>query len=147
VIRVRYKDLAPGLHGKAERSGRRTTIFLVPGLTSAQRGAALRRLRQEARRGCGPRLPVPQLVIALVADRVRVAFLNTAAVIRLHPAGSILPTVVIGCLVALFVLASVSAAASTSGGAGPSQSPGGSSVAGGVSVCVNLGPFRGCVRL
>jgi hypothetical protein len=107
VIRIRYKGLAPGLHGKAERCGRRTTIFLVPGLTSAQRKAALRRLRQEARRGCGPRLPVPQLAISLVADRVRVTFLNTVAVIRLHPAGIILSAVAIGCLMALFVLASV----------------------------------------
>jgi hypothetical protein len=104
MIRVRYKDLAPGLHGKAEYRGRRTTIFLVPGLTSAQRKATLRRLRQEARRRCGPRLPVPQLVIALAADRVSVAFRNIAAVIRLHPAGSILPTTVIGCLMVLFVL-------------------------------------------
>jgi hypothetical protein len=80
----------------------------MPGLTSAQRKAALRRLRQEARRECGPRLPVPQLAVALAADRVRVAFRNTAAVIRLHPVGSILPTAAIGCLVVLFVLASVS---------------------------------------
>lgn len=105
MIRVRYKDLASGLHGKAERCGRRTTIFLVPGLTPAQRKAALRRLRQEARRGCGPRLPVPQLAAALVADRLRVALWNTGAVIRLHPAGSILPTAAIGCLMVLFVLA------------------------------------------
>ncbi|HEX8008331.1 MAG TPA: hypothetical protein VF482_18105 [Trebonia sp.] len=80
----------------------------MPGLTSAQRKAALRRLRQEARRGCGPRLPVPQLAVALVADRIRVTFRNTGAVIRLHPAGSILPTAAIGCLMVLFVLASVS---------------------------------------
>ena len=107
VIRIRYKDLAPGLHGKAECCGRRTTIFLVPGLTSAQRNAALRRLRQEARRRCGPQLPVPQLVIALAADRVRVAFGGTAAVVRLHPAGSILSTAAVGCLMVLFVLSSV----------------------------------------
>jgi hypothetical protein len=107
VIRIRYKGLAPGLHGKAECCGRHTTIFLVPGLTSAQRKAALRRLCQEARRGCGPRLSAPQLAVALVADRVRVAFRNTVAVIRLHPAGSILPTAAIGCLMVLFVLASV----------------------------------------
>lgn len=108
MIRIRYQDLAPGLHGKAERHGRRTTIFLVPGLTPAQRKAALRRLRQEARRECGPRLPVPQLVVALVADRFRVALRSTVAVIRLHPAGSILPMAAIGCLMVLFVMASVS---------------------------------------
>lgn len=109
MIRIRYKDLAPGLHGKAERCGRRTTIFLVPGLTSAQRKAALRRLRQEARRRCGPQLPLSQLVIALAADRVRVTFRGTTAVIRLHPAGSILSTATVGSLMVLFVLASVSA--------------------------------------
>lgn len=110
MIRVRYQDhLSPGLNGKAERSPRGTTVYLVPGLTGRQRRAALRRLRQEASRGCGPALPGADLTVALAADRFRVGVRNTAAVVRLHPAGSLLPTALAGLLMALFVLASVSA--------------------------------------
>lgn len=109
MIRVRYKDLSPGLHGKAERSARCTTVYLLPGLTGGQRRAALRRLRQEASRGCGPELRGPDLAVALAADRFRVGVRNTAAVVRQHPAGSLLPTALAAALMALFVLASVSA--------------------------------------
>jgi len=107
VIRIRYKDLSSGLHGGAERSAHRTTVYLLPGLTGGQRKAALRRLRQEASRGCGPELPLPQLVVALGADRTRRALRGTAAVVRLHPAASLLPTLAAGALMALFVLGSV----------------------------------------
>ncbi len=110
MIRVRYKShLSPGLHGTAERGTRGTTVYLVPGLTGGQRRAALRRLKQEARRGCGPALPGPDLTVALAADRFRAGLRNTAAVVRLHPAGSLLPTAVAGLLMTLFVLSSVSA--------------------------------------
>jgi hypothetical protein len=109
MIRVRYKDLSPGLHGKAVRSARCTTVYLLPGLTGGQRRAALRRLRQEASRGCGPELRGPDLAVALAADRFRVGMRNTAAVVRQHPAGSLLPTAFAAALMALFVLASVSA--------------------------------------
>jgi hypothetical protein len=107
-VQIRYKELAPGLHGKAELRRGRTVVYLVPGLTDAQRKAALRRLRQEACRGCGPQLPLPQLAVAFAADRIRAAYRNTVAVVRLHPAGSILPTMMICCLMVLFVLTSVS---------------------------------------
>jgi hypothetical protein len=110
MIRVQYKDqLSHGLNGKAERSGRGTTVYLVPGLTGGQRRAALRRLRQEASRGCGPALPGADLTVALAADRFRAGLRNTAAVVRQHPAGSLLPTALAGLLMTLFVLASVSA--------------------------------------
>jgi hypothetical protein len=110
VIRVRYKDqLTPGLHGQAERSAHGTTVYLVPGLTGGQRRAALRRLRQEASRGCGPALPGADLTAALAADRCRAGVRRTAAVIRLHPVGSLLPTALAVLLMVLFMLASVSA--------------------------------------
>jgi hypothetical protein len=105
VIRIRYKDLSCGLHGSAERSARRTTVYLVPGLTARQRKAALRRLRQEASRGCGPALPLSQLMVALGADKVRQSLGRTAAVVWLHPARSLLPAAVAGMLMTLFVLA------------------------------------------
>ena len=84
-------------------------MYLLPGLTGGQRKAALRRLRQEASRGCGPELRRPDLAVALAADRFRVGVRNTAAVVRLHPAGSLLPTAFAAALMALFVLAPLSA--------------------------------------
>jgi hypothetical protein len=107
VIRIRYKDLAPGLHGKAERRARGVTVYLVPGLTGRQRKAVLRRLRQEASRGCGPALPMPQLAVALSADWIRTNLKNTAAVVRLHPAGSLLSAAAACVLMILFVMAPV----------------------------------------
>jgi hypothetical protein len=106
MIHVRYKELSPGLHGKAELSRRGTTVYLLPGLTGRQRKAALRRLRQEASRGFGPELPRPDLAVALAADRFRVGVRNTAAVVRQHPAGSLLPTAFLAALMTLFVLTS-----------------------------------------
>jgi hypothetical protein len=106
VIRIRYKDLSPGLHGKAEHRARGVTVYLVPGLTGTQRKAVLRRLRQEASRGCGPALPVPQLTVALGADWIRAKLKNMAAVVRLHPVGSLLPAAAAGALMTLFVVAS-----------------------------------------
>jgi hypothetical protein len=108
MIRVRYKELSPGLHGQAESGARGTVIYLRPGLTGGQRSAALRRLRQEASRGCGPALPGPDLTVALAADRCRAGLRNTVAVVRQHPAGSLVPTLLAALLMTLFVLASMS---------------------------------------
>src|SRR5580693_859506 len=108
MIRIRYGSLSSGSHGKAEAGDHGTTVYLLPGLSSGQRKAALRRLRQEASRGCGPELPLAQLTVALLADRLRVGVRNSAAVVRLHPAGSLLPAMLIGGCVTLFVLASFS---------------------------------------
>jgi hypothetical protein len=76
VIRIRYRELSPGLHAMAEVTGRNTIIYLMPGLTAAQRRAALRRLRHEARMGRGCRLAGAQVAAALAADRVRAALRN-----------------------------------------------------------------------
>lgn len=103
MICIRYRDLSGGLHAVAECSGRGTTLFLVPGLTAGQRRAALRRLRHESRRGCGPRLPAAQLGVAVAADQVRSAVGQLAAAVRLHPALIMLPTVLVAVLAWLFV--------------------------------------------
>ena len=98
VIRVRYQDISSGSHhgtglyGTAKRCPQGVTIYLVPGLTARQRKAVIRRLRQEASRGCGPELPLPGLLVALAADRVRVAVTLTTTAVRLHPATTLLPT-------------------------------------------------------
>ena len=117
VIRVRRRDFVSGSHnvtgfqGIAERLPRGVTIYLLPGLTGRQRRAVIRRLRQEASRGCGPELPLPQLVIALLLDRVRGALGLAVAALRLHPGTTLLPAAFVGVVLTLFVLAS--------GGVGP----------------------------
>lgn len=98
-VRVSARTRANGkaeLFGRHRRGRGRTIVWLRPGLTGAQRKAALRRLRQEASRGHGPSLPLPQLTVALGLDRVRSGYRNATSVIRLHPAGSLLPAIVTG---------------------------------------------------
>jgi hypothetical protein len=112
VIKVRYRDqneLSPGLHAAAERQGRYTTVYLLSGLNAAQRRAALRRLKISARRGYGPRLPAPQLALALLADRIRTAAGRAGAVFRSHPAGSTLPVMMLSAgAIAFLALSPVS---------------------------------------
>src|SRR5258708_34620473 len=89
MIRIRYRgsnELSPGLHAAAEQRGRGTTVYLLSGLTAAERRSALRRLRLTARMGHCPRLPAGQLAVALLMDRIRTGIGRTAAVLRLHPA-------------------------------------------------------------
>jgi hypothetical protein len=112
VIRVRRRDFVSGSHkvtglqGIAERSARGVTIYLLPGLTGRQRRAVIRRLRQEASRGFGPELPLPQLLIALVLDRVRGAVWLALAAVRFHPGVTLLPAAFVATVMTLFVLAS-----------------------------------------
>src|ERR1700722_20716377 len=112
VIRVRRRDFASGSHkvaglqGIAERVPRGVTIYLLPGLTSRQRRAVIRRLRQEASRGCGPELPLAQLLIALFLDRLRGALRLAAGAVRLHPGTTLLPAAFVAAVMTLFVLAS-----------------------------------------
>ena len=111
------------MHAEADRGSRGVVVYLLPGLTAAQRGAALRRLRQEGNRGCGPRLPSGQLAVALIADRLRAGATHTGAAIRQHPVGMLLPAVLAGVLLTMFVLASVSVrdSAATTPGSGPAS--------------------------
>src|SRR5579875_3010555 len=112
MIKVQYRgpnELAPGLHAAAERHGRSTVVYLLPGLTAGQRRAALRRLRLSARRGYGPRLPAAQLALALLADRVRTVLGQAGAAFRSHPAGTTVPVMVVsGGAIAFLALSAVS---------------------------------------
>jgi hypothetical protein len=94
------------LYGTAKRCPQGVTIYLVPGLTGRQRKAVIRRLRQEASRGCGPELPLPGLLVALAADRVRVSVRLTAAAVRLHPAATLLPAGLVAIGMMMLVLTS-----------------------------------------
>jgi hypothetical protein len=112
MIRVRYRgsnELSPGLHAEAEQHGRRTTVYLLSGLTAAERRSALRRLRLTARMGHCPRLPAGQLAFALLMDRMRTGIGRTGAVLRLHPAGSTVPIMVLsGGAIAFLLFSTVS---------------------------------------
>ena len=94
-----------GLYGMAERGPRGVTVYLLPGLAAGQRRAVIRRLRQEASRGFGPPLPQPQLGIALGLDRVRTAARVVKAVVRLHPAVTLVPGALVVAMMTLFVVA------------------------------------------
>ena len=80
-----------GMYGRAEGCARGARVYLLPGLTAGQRKAVIRRLRQEASRGFGPPLPLPQLALALGFDRVRTAARIVGAMVRLHPAVTLVP--------------------------------------------------------
>ena len=112
MIRIRYRgsnELSPGLHAEAEQRGRRTTVYLLSGLTAAERRSALRRLRLTARMGHCPRLPAGQLAFALLMDRIRTGIGRAGAVLRLHPAGSTLPVMVLsGGAIAFLLFSTVS---------------------------------------
>jgi hypothetical protein len=111
VIRIRYKDFSAGthevagLHGRVERCAGGVTVCLLPGLTARQRRSVIRRLRQEASRGFGPPLPAPQLAIALGLDRVRTTAGVIRAIVRLHPAVTLVPGACVVAMMTLFVIA------------------------------------------
>lgn len=121
MIRIRYKDFSAGahdcagLHGKAEGGARAVTVYLLPGLTAWQRRAVIRRLRQEASRGFGPPLRQPQLAIAIGVDRVSTAARIMMALVRLHPAVTLLPGAFVAAMVTLFVIAAGERPGITSG--------------------------------
>jgi hypothetical protein len=108
VIRVRYRDLPPGLNGDAVREGDNVVVYFAPGLTAQQRKAVLRRLRQAASRGQKPPLPTAPLALALVTDRLRAKVSTVVAIVRLHPAGTVVPMFGLATLIGMFFLTSVS---------------------------------------
>jgi hypothetical protein len=104
VIKIRYADLPAGLHIHTVARGSDTVIYLLPGLTAAQRQAALRRARSGARMGHGPRLPVAGVVGAVMMDRIRTTIRNGAAAMRGHPAMLVPPVVIIMTAAVAYIL-------------------------------------------
>ena len=94
MIKIRYSELPAGLHVRAETHGRSTFIYLVPGLTLAERRAALLRIRRSASMGYGPRLPAVGLAAAIARDRIRATIWNGTSAFRAHPI-LLLPVVVV----------------------------------------------------
>jgi hypothetical protein len=85
LIRIRYSDLPAGLHARVEARGGTTTIYLLPGLTAAQRRAALQRARRSASMGYGPLLPASGVAVAVILDQIRATLRNGAVAVRAHP--------------------------------------------------------------
>jgi hypothetical protein len=85
MVRIRYSELPVGLHVTAVAVGRQTIVYLLPGLTPAERQSALLRVRSSARMGHGPSLPAFALTRAVAADRLRAGVHTFAAVMRRHP--------------------------------------------------------------
>ena len=112
MIKIRYRDadeLSPGIHAAAVAQGRSTIVFLLPGLTAAERRSALRRLRLSARMGYCPPLPRAQLALALMVDRIRTTVGQLGTLVRSHPAGSTVPVMVISAgAIAFLALSAVS---------------------------------------
>jgi len=106
VIKIRYSDLPAGLHVRTAVQGRRTILYLLPGLTAAQRRAALRRARSNARVGYGPRLPAAEIALALSADRIRTTARNSLAAARIHPALFVPATIGVASVAVTYVLLS-----------------------------------------
>ncbi len=104
MIKIRYSDLPGGLHVRVGVHGRNTILYLLPGLTAAQRKAAIRRARSAARVGHGPGLPAPGVARALAADRIRTTVRNGFAAIRMHPAVFLPPLIIIVAVAAAYLL-------------------------------------------
>jgi hypothetical protein len=88
VIKIRYSDLPPGRHAHVHAAGRRSVIYLLPGLSPAQRRDALGRLVRTSRQGYGPRLRAPGVRFAVARDVAKTTVRNALAAVRCHPAGS-----------------------------------------------------------
>ena len=85
MIKIRYADLPAGLHVRAEARGQSTIIYLLPGLTPAERRAALLRVRRSASMGHGPQLSAAGVAAAVTVDQVRATLRNGAVAFRGHP--------------------------------------------------------------
>jgi hypothetical protein len=106
LIKIRYADLPAGLHVRAEASGRNTIIYLLPGLTHAERRAALLRARSSASMGHGPRLPAASVAAAVARDRVAATARNGATAFRAHPLLLLPPVLVIASATLAYVMLS-----------------------------------------
>jgi hypothetical protein len=88
VIKIRYCDLPQGRHAHVHRAGRRSVIYLLPGLSPTQRRDVLGRLIRTSRQGYGPRLRAPGVRFAVARDVAKTTVRNALAAVRCHPAGS-----------------------------------------------------------
>lgn len=123
MVRIRYSELPVGLHVTAVAVGRQTIVYLLPGLTAAERKSALLRVRCSARVGHGPSMPPFALAKALAADRLRGAMLTLAAAMRRHPV-LLVPFAALVLSVTVLVVVLGTAGATPGRLAGPEPLPG-----------------------
>lgn len=105
MIKIRYSELPAGLHVRVEERGRSTVIYLLPGLTLAQRRAALLRARRSAAMGYGPALPAAGVAAAAARDRIRATIGNGTSAFRAHPI-LLLPMIVVLSATMVYVMTS-----------------------------------------
>jgi hypothetical protein len=106
MVKIRYSELQSGLHVSTSGQGWRTVIYLKPGLTTAERRAALIRVRSSSRMGHGPDLPPLGLAIALGTDALRTIAGNGLAAMRRHPVLLLPPLILLVSTGIVFVLMS-----------------------------------------
>jgi hypothetical protein len=106
MVKIRYSELPAGLHVVAKACRRGTVVYLLPGLTPAQRRAALVRVRSSARMGQGPPMPTLSMALAVTADRARTTTRNGAAALRRHPMVLLPPLIAVLASAIVFVLMS-----------------------------------------
>ncbi len=106
MVKIRYSELPAGLHVTAEAERRGTVVYLLPGLTPAQRRAALVRVRSSSRMGHGPALPAMAMTAAIASDRVRTTARTDAAAVRGHPVLFLSPLIAVVISAIVFMLMS-----------------------------------------
>jgi hypothetical protein len=107
MVKIRYSELPAGLHVAAKSDSKGAVVYLQPGLTPAQRRAALLQVRRSARMGQAPTLPRPAMVRALAADRVRTNAHIGAAAARRHPMLFLPPLIALAVSATAFVFMSI----------------------------------------
>jgi hypothetical protein len=106
MVKIRYSELPSGLHVSATKLGRRTTIYLQPGLTPAERHAALIRVRSSGRMGHGPQFHPFGMAMAIGADWIRTTTRNGATALRSHPVLLLPPLILLVSTAIVFILMS-----------------------------------------
>jgi hypothetical protein len=104
VVKIRYARIPESLHVEVRSERGKAIIYLAPGLSRAQRQAALRKARQSGRVRHSPPLPASRLLVAVCADRAKTISMAAAAAARAHPVGFAVPAVTVVAALALYAL-------------------------------------------
>ncbi len=104
MIKIRYADLPHGLHAEVRTCGKQPVIYLLPGLSAAQRRDTLGRLIRTSRLGHGPRLRASGVAFAVARDVAKSTGCNGLAAIRCHPAGSAVLAALVAAVVVCYAL-------------------------------------------
>lgn len=107
MVKIRYSELPSGLHVRAMKHGRHAIIYLKPGLTPAERHAALIRVRSGSRMGLGPQLHALGMAVAIGADWIGTTTRHGVAAVRRHRVLLIPPLVLLVSAAIVFVLMSL----------------------------------------